>query len=607
MSRGTRYSDYDRVVDELGGREHGFARLFMAPGVGHCSGGSGAAPIDPLAAVVAWVEDGVAPDTLPAQAGETTRPLCPWPQVARYDGDGSTDAAANFSCADSYGTHPSRRTHPRCRRHCEIPVLSPGGHPMRTTFPRLVTAVSVIALLSAPAVPAAETDVPDHQRLYLHADSGEYLWWSLAPNEPDADQHILTRTCPSQAGLPGAAPCLAGRSGTERSFTLWFHPRSRVAEEVRWGPQGPVRFRFALDVDTPVPDYDVLLAFSAGAGQQVSQPATEVEPGVWEGVLEGSGGLPEQGYGLFGVRIRFSGDGAATLRLGVGGQSWVELPEPVPGWSAGDLWRQSPPAASPTTYTTPLRTLWFADGDWEAVSLEGTLAETRTVTLQTDRPAAAVLGWVEAFGDPVIHALVRDGELHQNRLTEAPHLRLLRNGGEVATGTIPGTIAGGQGTDSVAATHLTSGELALEVAPTDTGQTSAYTGYLVVVYGERTLERMQTSFTPAHSVRQPAMRAVVVASCPTVSEAVPLTRAATAVRVGLDWDSVAASTKWVPRFTLGEGDFPCSEMGTGPEVTLIPSAPQTFHFGATPAYDAAFVSYRDTVIHADVRILYQPE
>jgi feruloyl esterase len=53
--------------------------------------------------VIDWVEAGVAPDSLLATKrvdGEVTRtrPLCPYPQVARYDGEGSIDDAANFSC-----------------------------------------------------------------------------------------------------------------------------------------------------------------------------------------------------------------------------------------------------------------------------------------------------------------------------------------------------------------------------------------------------------------------------------------------------------------------------------------------------------------------------
>jgi feruloyl esterase len=100
---------YSRVQQEMGGAKKAaeFIRLFMAPGVGHCGGGAGPAPTGLLEALMAWVEDDRAPDTLLASrrdpAGATrTRPLCQYPQVARYRGSGSTDEAANFTCRDGF-------------------------------------------------------------------------------------------------------------------------------------------------------------------------------------------------------------------------------------------------------------------------------------------------------------------------------------------------------------------------------------------------------------------------------------------------------------------------------------------------------------------------
>jgi feruloyl esterase len=80
-----------------------FIRLFMVPGMLHCSGGPGTDNFDALAALGRWVERGEAPDTLPAShvsGGEVTRtrPLCAYPTVAVYNGQGSTDKAENFSC-----------------------------------------------------------------------------------------------------------------------------------------------------------------------------------------------------------------------------------------------------------------------------------------------------------------------------------------------------------------------------------------------------------------------------------------------------------------------------------------------------------------------------
>lgn len=97
---------YERVIDEMGGLSdtQQFMRLFMAPGVNHCAGGTGPNPTGQIEALIAWVEDGEAPATLTAALDRgdlnRTRPLCPYPQVARYRGRGSTDDAASFVCAD---------------------------------------------------------------------------------------------------------------------------------------------------------------------------------------------------------------------------------------------------------------------------------------------------------------------------------------------------------------------------------------------------------------------------------------------------------------------------------------------------------------------------
>ena len=80
-----------------------FMRLFMIPGMAHCGGGVGPDQHDAVTAVIDWVEKGVAPDSLIARKIENgavtrSRPLCPYPQVARYKGQGSTDDAASFEC-----------------------------------------------------------------------------------------------------------------------------------------------------------------------------------------------------------------------------------------------------------------------------------------------------------------------------------------------------------------------------------------------------------------------------------------------------------------------------------------------------------------------------
>lgn len=92
-------------------RQQSFYRLFRAPGVGHCGRvGPGPSALEPFAALVNWVEHGIAPQSLLASGGSAappggrTRLLCPYPQKPIYDGTGSTDDARNFRCGGNLDT-----------------------------------------------------------------------------------------------------------------------------------------------------------------------------------------------------------------------------------------------------------------------------------------------------------------------------------------------------------------------------------------------------------------------------------------------------------------------------------------------------------------------
>ena len=96
---------YERVAAALGGADkiQGSYRLFMAPGMAHCGGGEGPNEFDKVTPLEAWVEMGKAPDSIIAAHSkdgsvDRTRPLCPYPQTAKYKGSGSIDDAANFTC-----------------------------------------------------------------------------------------------------------------------------------------------------------------------------------------------------------------------------------------------------------------------------------------------------------------------------------------------------------------------------------------------------------------------------------------------------------------------------------------------------------------------------
>ena len=97
---------YSSVLNFAGwkGTEQESIRLFMVPGMGHCSGGEGPNEFDMVKALEDWVEGGKVPATIPVARREKgavvrTRPLCAYPQAAKYKGTGSTDDTANFTCA----------------------------------------------------------------------------------------------------------------------------------------------------------------------------------------------------------------------------------------------------------------------------------------------------------------------------------------------------------------------------------------------------------------------------------------------------------------------------------------------------------------------------
>jgi feruloyl esterase len=95
---------YNKVLTTMGNqKQDDWMRLFMVPGMQHCSGGLGTDQFNKIAVLERWREAGEAPAQIVAAhvtAGQVdmTRPLCAYPQVAVYKGAGSTNDAASFSC-----------------------------------------------------------------------------------------------------------------------------------------------------------------------------------------------------------------------------------------------------------------------------------------------------------------------------------------------------------------------------------------------------------------------------------------------------------------------------------------------------------------------------
>lgn len=94
---------YMKAVAANGLSTPDFFRLFLVPGMFHCRGGIGPDRLDAMTALINWVENGAAPASITAQQVDKDkvvrmRPLCPYPQVARYAGSGNPDDAASFAC-----------------------------------------------------------------------------------------------------------------------------------------------------------------------------------------------------------------------------------------------------------------------------------------------------------------------------------------------------------------------------------------------------------------------------------------------------------------------------------------------------------------------------
>jgi feruloyl esterase len=103
---------YEKLIKNNDGNASSFARLFVVPNMNHCSAGPATDQFDALSAITNWVEAGQAPDTITASVNPTnpelpekwsktrTRPLCPWPKIAKYTGGekGNVEVAASFTC-----------------------------------------------------------------------------------------------------------------------------------------------------------------------------------------------------------------------------------------------------------------------------------------------------------------------------------------------------------------------------------------------------------------------------------------------------------------------------------------------------------------------------
>ena len=94
---------YERMTKANGGPDQvrNWSRLYLVPGAGHCGGGPALDTFDALSAIVRWVEQGAAPESITSTGRAfpgRSRPLCAYPTHAHYQGTGNPEDAANYEC-----------------------------------------------------------------------------------------------------------------------------------------------------------------------------------------------------------------------------------------------------------------------------------------------------------------------------------------------------------------------------------------------------------------------------------------------------------------------------------------------------------------------------
>jgi hypothetical protein len=380
-----------------------------------------------------------------------------------------------------------------------------------------------------------------------------------------------------------------------------FAPGALIDENV--GALGnPLRFRFALDVGTPLP-FTVHAFSQEDTTQHISDAATQTQPGVWEGTLTDNSPLNGT-VNYLGLIVRSQAP-ALTVSIATAGQSWFELSRVVPARGVPALQRADT-APSVTSYNGSGRTLWFTDHDWTATSFNGDLTASRAFSHTLERPARMLIAWVQTFDSPFTYSLLSGQSPDARRLENSPRLEVSPPGGAPVAGTNSGVR--GRGQDAVAILDVPAGDVLVQVSPSswdpdDGGQELAYKVHVVAVHGERTLRSMRWRFGTSYSFRTPN-----VAACPYGLEPVPVPRTVGSFAVDVDWQTYAQpSPHWTVSFDLPTvGSMPCGEVTAGDRVRFtLPRSHSVWFLGPAPARDSLYVSNDDTVFEMQVDYTYR--
>ena len=446
---------------------------------------------------------------------------------------------------------------------------------------RLLSLVVILLMAASQSAAGASPDAAAAKRLYLLASDAGYPYWSVDRTDPELDSGPVFHTSGPTFG-----------ASTERFSQITFPPASLFAAPVQFGPDAPLRFHVALDVTAAGP-YSVILALQKEGKEIRSAPATQIAPGVFEGVLTSAGSLGGSSFDMFVVRVT-SMSPVHRLELQTGGASWIELAQPAPAWSVPQLLARSPRPDTPRTYASATRTVTLNDDDWQVRTFSGTLDAARTFTFDDPRPAAAVMAWVDLPDTPPLSEPLNGRTPEGRGFTDAPTVQIKLDGGQLDLGQRSATAAAVPG-----------GAFEVKVDRAAYAQGSPYTLHVMSVYGQRSLSQMRWRF-PA----SPAVFTAMGGNCGSM-QGVPTTAAVTTFAVDVDAASANPTSRdaWSPAYALpGVGEAPCGEAERGSEVRITATGyDHRWRIGATPARrNIPVVTVADTMLELEIRWAYSP-
>jgi feruloyl esterase len=259
---------YARAVEASGGaaRVRRSYRLFLAPGMGHCAGGEGPNTFDMVSALEQWVEAGKAPDRIEASHAtggrvDRTRPLCPYPQVAVYQGSGSIDEAASFSCREEQsrrsaaGGWMAPRTpdgHPDLQGIWTTHTFTPLVRPERYAGQEFLTeqeAADLSALLTQDEVDPLAAGIfglsdEERRKRIVQNDPTHYdnaLWLATPDLKPLSSNRTSLIYDPPDGKIPPVTPGARERAAARRAAINFDSYENRPLQErcIIWTHEGP--------------------------------------------------------------------------------------------------------------------------------------------------------------------------------------------------------------------------------------------------------------------------------------------------------------------------------------------------------------------------------